>query len=54
MSGRELATVQSFPLDYEFVGPLSSVYRQIGNAVPPLLAYALAKQFNNYGNDTQH
>ncbi|MBQ6923637.1 MAG: DNA cytosine methyltransferase [Kiritimatiellae bacterium] len=46
MTGRELATVQSFPLDYEFKGPLSSVYRQIGNAVPPLFAEALARQFN--------
>lgn len=48
MSCRELATIQSFPLDYEFYGPNSSVYRQIGNAVPPLLAKAVAKQFNLY------
>jgi DNA (cytosine-5)-methyltransferase 1 len=48
MSCRELATVQSFPLDYAFHGNRSSVYRQIGNAVPPLLACAVAKQFNNY------
>ncbi|MGX8703494.1 MAG: DNA cytosine methyltransferase, partial [bacterium] len=48
MSCRELATVQSFPVDYEFVGNASSVYRQIGNAVPPLLAYAVAKQFDTY------
>jgi len=48
MSCRELATIQSFPLDYAFMGKSSSVYRQIGNAVPPLLAYAVAKQFNNY------
>lgn len=48
MSARELATIQSFPLDYVFCGPLSSVYRQIGNAVPPLLAYAVAKMFNSY------
>lgn len=48
MSCRELATVQSFPLDYVFSGNRSSVYRQIGNAVPPLLAYAVAKQFNTY------
>ena len=47
MSCRELATVQSFPEDYVFSGNRSSVYRQIGNAVPPLLAYAVAKQFNN-------
>jgi len=46
MSCRELATVQSFPTDYVFVGTRSSVYRQIGNAVPPLLAYAVAKQFD--------
>ena len=48
MSCRELATVQSFPIDYEFIGNNSSVYRQIGNAVPPLLGYSVAKQFNNY------
>ena len=49
MSCRELATIQSFPLDYEFQGNRSSVYRQIGNAVPVLLGYAVAKQFNLYG-----
>lgn len=48
MSCRELASVQSFPVDYEFVGNNSSIYRQIGNAVPPLLAYTVAKQFNEY------
>lgn len=46
MSCRELASVQSFPVDYEFAGNNSSVYRQIGNAVPPLLAYAVAKEFD--------
>jgi DNA (cytosine-5)-methyltransferase 1 len=46
MSCRELATVQSFPTDFAFIGNRSSVYRQIGNAVPPLLAYAVAKQFD--------
>ena len=48
MSCRELATVQSFPVDYVFYGNRSSIYRQIGNAVPPLLAYAVARQFNSY------
>lgn len=47
MTGRELAAVQSFPDDYRFCGPLSSVYRQIGNAVPPRLAEAVARQFPN-------
>lgn len=47
MTGRELAAVQSFPLDYDFCGTLSSVYRQIGNAVPPLLAKAVASHFIN-------
>lgn len=45
MTGRELATVQSFPIDFEFKGPLSSVYRQIGNAVPPRFAEVIARQF---------
>lgn len=48
MSCRELAAVQSFPLDYEFCGNNSSIYRQIGNAVPPLLGYAVSRQFNLY------
>lgn len=48
MSCRELATIQSFPLDYDFCGNRSSIYRQIGNAVPPLLGFAVAKQFNEY------
>lgn len=48
MSCRELATIQSFPLGYEFMGTRSSVYRQIGNAVPPLLGFAVAKEFNKF------
>ena len=47
MTGRELATVQSFPLDFEFKGALSSVYRQIGNAVPPKFAEVVARQFKH-------
>ena len=48
MSCRELAAIQSFPLDFAFSGNNSSVYRQIGNAVPPLLGCAVAAQFNAY------
>ena len=41
MSARELAAVQSFPDDFVFEGPRSSAYRQIANAVPPLLGHAI-------------
>lgn len=45
MTARELAAVQSFPDDFEFFGPKTSAYRQIGNAVPPKLGEALSKVF---------
>ena len=48
MSCRELATIQSFPLDFEFCGNRSSIYRQIGNAVPPKMVFAIANVFNEY------
>lgn len=39
---REAALLQTFPAEYEFVGPVSAQYCQIGNAVPCLLAQAVA------------
>lgn len=53
MTCRELATIQSFPEDYVFCGNNSSIYRQIGNAVPVRLAFHIAKQFNIFENENR-
>ncbi|MET4782415.1 DNA (cytosine-5-)-methyltransferase [Glaciihabitans sp. UYNi722] len=44
LSVREGARLQTFPDKYEFVGSVASRCRQIGNAVPPLLASVLAHE----------
>jgi len=42
LSVRECAIIQTFPNSFEFVGTLGSMYKQIGNAVPVLLAEKIA------------
>jgi len=44
LSVREAARLQSFTDDFIFVGNMREQYVQIGNAVPPLLSYAVAKE----------
>jgi DNA (cytosine-5)-methyltransferase 1 len=63
LSVRECALIQTFPPDYEFViksdgksrkkynVSSSQAYKIIGNAVPPLLAYNLAKRLDSIWNE---
>ncbi len=44
LTARELARIQSFPDEFIFEGSSIQIQQQIGNAVPPKLAYQLARQ----------
>ncbi len=42
LTAREAAILQSFPSGFEFCGKSDDIYRQIGEAVPPMLSSAIA------------
>ena len=50
---RESARLQSFPDDFVFYGPKTKQYKQVGNAVPPLFGYHLAKSVQTILEDDE-
>ena len=50
---REYARVQTFPDDWRFAGNMASQYKQIGNAVPVNLAWAIGRSLVRLFNDIE-
>ncbi len=50
---REYARIQTFPDSWQFCGSLSSQYKQIGNAVPVNLAFAVGRSLIKLLNDIE-
>jgi DNA (cytosine-5)-methyltransferase 1 len=53
ISIREAACLQTFPRDYKFAGNLTSRARQIGNAVPPLMAKAIGDCIRDHARQSR-
>jgi DNA (cytosine-5)-methyltransferase 1 len=51
---REYARIQTFPDEWQFEGNLTSRYKQIGNAVPVNLAYAIGRSIVRLLNDIEN
>ena len=44
----EIKRLQSFPDNFEILGNYKEQWKQIGNAVPPLLSFVIAKKIKEY------
>ena len=53
LSVRECARIQTFPDNWEFKGNMGEQYKQIGNAVPVNLAYAIGRALIRLFNDIE-
>jgi len=48
LSAREAARIQSFPDDMEYIPSISAAYKQIGNAVPPMLGWHVGQALKKH------
>ena len=51
---REAATIQSFPATFKFAGSEGDAYRQIGNAIPPVMFWHISNSIQKYLNEVEN